>query len=277
MMPRFGLAPLGFLDVPPLEFITLAAAAGFASVNLRTAPAVPGGAAFPMRAGDDLVRACRRRLAETGISLRAIEQVGLGRATDVTSLRPMLEAGAELGASRILCSGDDPDFSLLADRFAELCRLAGQFGMAVDLEFMPFRALKTLTAAAAVVTASGAENGCVCLDALHLFRSGGSVASLGAVDPARLGPLQLCDAPRAAPAADGLAAEARERRQLALAELVAAYPDGRPIDAEIPMPGALDAGARARLIAEAMRTFLGARCAPLRSPGAGASGPGLAD
>ena len=73
MISRFGLAPLGFLDVPPPQLIALAAEAGFASVNLRTAPAVLGGAAFPMRAGDDLVRACRGRLADTGLSLRAIE------------------------------------------------------------------------------------------------------------------------------------------------------------------------------------------------------------
>jgi sugar phosphate isomerase/epimerase len=266
MIPQFGLAPLGFLDLPPPQLIALAAEAGFASVNLRTAPALPGGAAFPMRAGDDLVRACRRRLADTGISVRTIEQVGLGRTTKVASLRHLLEAGAELGASRMLCSGDDPDLSLLADRFAEVCQLAGQFGMAVDLEFMPFRALKTLTDAAAVVAASGAENGWVCLDALHLFRSGGSIASLSAVDPARLGPLQLCDAPGEAPDPKGLAEEARQRRllpgrgELALAELVAAYPDGRPIDAEIPMMGPcgdLDASQRARLIADTMRAFLG--------------------
>ena len=37
MMPAFGLAPLGLLDVPPPHCIALAAAAGFASVNLRTA------------------------------------------------------------------------------------------------------------------------------------------------------------------------------------------------------------------------------------------------
>ena len=266
MIPGFGLAPLGFLDVPPPRLIALAAEAGFASVNLRTAPAVPGGAAFPMRARDDLVRACRRRLAETGISVRAIEQVGLGQTRNGDALGHMLEAGAELGASRLLCSGDDPDLSLLADRFADLCRLAGQYGMAVDLEFMPFRALKTLEDAVAVVAASGAENGWVCLDALHLFRSGGSVASLAAVDPARLGSLQLCDAPGAAPHPDRLAEEARERRllpgrgALPLAALLAAYPEGRPIDAEIPLAGPpfgdLDASARARLIADAMRSCL---------------------
>ena len=101
---------------------------------------------------------------------------------------------------------------------------------------------------------------CIC------FGRVGASRALAPSIPARLGPLQLCDAPRAAPAPNGLAQEARERRllpgrgELALAELFAAYPDGRPIDAEIPMTGAfgeLDAGARARLIADSMRAFLG--------------------
>ena len=265
MIPLFGLAPLGFLEVGPPDLIALAAETGFASVNLRTRPAVPGGAAFPIAPGSELMRACRRRIAATGVRVLAIEQVGLDRTTDVPALRAMLEAGAELGASRVLCSGDEPDLGLLAQRFAELCRLAEEFGMAVDLEFMPFRALKTLEDAVRVVTASGAENGWVCLDALHLFRSGGSVEALGAVDPERLGPLQLCDAPRHPPPPNALAEEARERRllpgrgQLPLAELLKVYPAQRPIDAEIPMTRAfpdLDAADRARLIAAAMRECL---------------------
>jgi sugar phosphate isomerase/epimerase len=265
MIPAFGLAPLGFLEVPPPELIALAAAAGFASVTLRTRPALPGGAAFPMRLGDPLLRACRRRSAETGVGVSAIEQVGLARATDVAQLRGMLEVGAELGARHIVCSGDDPDLSRVADRFAQLCRLAAEFGMEVDLEFMPFRALKTLQQAVAVVVASGAGNGRVCLDALHLIRSGGSISELGAVDPSHLGPLHLCDARAAPPAPAELAEEAREHRllpghgALPLAEIVAAYPEPRPIDAEIPLGQQfpeLDAAQRARLIASAMRAFL---------------------
>jgi sugar phosphate isomerase/epimerase len=182
MIPLFGLAPLGFLEVAPPDLIVLAAEAGFASVNLRTRPAVPGGAAFPIEPGSELSRNCRRRIAATGVRVRA-----------------MLEAGAELGASRVLCSGDEHDAALLAQRFAELCRLAEEFGMAVELEFMPFRALKTLEDAVRVVAASGAANGRVCLDVLHLFRSGGSVEAVCAVDPERLGSLQLCDAPRRPP------------------------------------------------------------------------------
>jgi sugar phosphate isomerase/epimerase len=265
MMPLFGLAPLGFLEVAPPDLIVLAAEAGFASVNLRTRPAVAGGAAFPIEPGSELSRRCRRRIAATGVRVLAIEQVGLDRTTDVSCLRAMLEAGAELGASRVLCSGDEQDAALLAQRFAELCRLAEEFGMAVELEFMPFRALKTLEDAVRVVAASGAANGRVCLDVLHLFRSGGSVAAVCAVDPERLGSLQLCDAPRRPPLPHALAEEAREYRllpgrgELPLAELLKVYPPTRPIDAELPITRAfpnLGAADRARLIAAAMRACL---------------------
>lgn len=271
MIPPFGLAPLGFLEVPPPELIGLAAEAQFASVTLRTRPAVPGGAAFPMRIGDPLLRACRRRSAETGVGVGAIEQVGLERTTEIGALRPMLEVGAELGARRIVCSGDDPDLSWVADRFAQLCLLAAEFGMEVDLEFMPFRALKTLPEAAAVVTASGAGNGRICLDVLHLVRSGGSLAELKAVDPHHLGPLQLSDARAEPPAPAALAEEAREHRllpgqgALPLAEILAAYPKRCPIEAEIPIGRQfpeLDARQRARLIASAMRNLF-ERCQAL--------------
>ena len=265
MMPPFGLAPLGFLEVPPPELIALAAEAHFAFVTLRTRPAVPGGAAFPMRAGDPLARACRRRSAETGVAIGAIEQVGLARGTDVASLREMLEVGAELGATRVVCSGDDPDLALVVDRFAQLCCLAAEFGMEVALEFMPFRAVQTLEQAHHVVTASGAANARVCLDTLHLIRSGGSVSEVRDVPPQQLGLLQLSDAPAEAPAPDGLAEEARERRllpghgALPLADIIAVYPDTRPIEAEVPMAREfpqLDARERARLIAGAMRALL---------------------
>jgi hypothetical protein len=77
--------------------------------------------------------------------------------------------------------------------------------------------------------------------------------------------LHLCDARAEPPAPAELAEEAREHRllpghgALPLAQIVAAYPEPRPIDAEIPLGQQfpeLDAVQRARLIASAMRAFL---------------------
>jgi sugar phosphate isomerase/epimerase len=239
--PAIGLAPLGFLELAPPAFIAIAGEAGFASVGLRTRAAVPGGAEYPLTGDLALMRDTQRLIADTGVCVSSIEQVSLFRDTAVDTLRPMLEAGARIGATRVLCSGDDEDHAVVADRFAELCAAAAEFGLMVDLEFMLFRSVRTLEQARDVVMRSGAENGAIAIDALHLMRSGGSPSSLAGLEPKLVGCVQLCDAPAVAPPADELAFEARERRllpgagELPLKAILQAVGPGRSIDAEVPL------------------------------------------
>ncbi len=237
----FGLAQLGFLEIPPPDLVTLAAEAHFASVAIRTRPAIVGGAAFALHQDPVLLRETRRRVAQTGVRVTSVEQVSLTREIEINSLGPFLDAAAEVGASQVLCSGDVEDLSIVTDLFAALCEAAGQRGLSPCLEFMPFRALKTLGEAVQVIRAAGAANGFICVDALHLFRSGGSLADLRALEPALVGSIQLCDAPLAPPSVDQLAQEARERRLLPgagglpLEAILAILPGDLPLDAEVPL------------------------------------------
>src|SRR3954466_16331814 len=105
-VPAIGLAPLGFLELAPPNFVAIAAEAGFASVGLRTRAAVPGGAEYPLAGDPALMRDTLRLLAETGVRGARIEQVSLFRDTVVDTLRPMLEAGARIVATRVLYSRD---------------------------------------------------------------------------------------------------------------------------------------------------------------------------
>jgi sugar phosphate isomerase/epimerase len=272
---QFGVAPLGFLELGPPALIEVASGAGFASVALRTRAAVPGGPEHRLRLGGDLLRETRRSIEQTGVAVLQVEQIGLGRDTEVASCREMLEAAAEIGATRVMCSGDDDDVGLVTDRFAALCELARGYGLSVDIEFMPFRALKTYEAASAVVSGAGQSNGFIALDALHLFRSGGDVETLARADPQQIGILQLCDAPLSPPAPQFLAEEAREKRllpgrgELPLLDILRRVPPGCPITAEVPLASQfpdLAPEARAALIADAMRALLSRAAAP-RGPG----------
>jgi len=80
----------------------------------------------------------RRRLAANGVKVLEVEVVALSGATRVAEYRPMLETGASIGASRLTVVGDSADFAAVADRLAEMAELALPYGIAVDLEFMPF-------------------------------------------------------------------------------------------------------------------------------------------
>lgn len=263
--PPIALAPLGFLELSPPELISIAAEAGFGSVAIRACAATPGGVAYPLEPGSAALCEVRARMQDTGTGLIQLEMVSLEKATVPADYEAMLAGGAELGCRRVVASGNDPDLALVADRLDELCEHAARYEMVVDLEFMPFRALMTLSQADALVTRAGADNARIMIDTLHLFRSGGSVELLRGIYPQRLGVVQICDAPRRAPPPDRLADEAREARlvpgegELPLVEVMRVLPADIVIAAECPIQRQypdFPPAERAALIYQASRRFL---------------------
>jgi sugar phosphate isomerase/epimerase len=259
-----SLAHLSELDVPPLELVELAARAGFASIGLRTSPSSPGGTVYPLQTEGEQAE-MRRRLAANGVSVLEVEMVPLSGAMRVADYKPMLETGAAIGASRLTVGGDSADFAAVADRLAEMAELALPYGIAVDLEFMPFRPVQTFAHAVDVLERANHPNAHILIDALHVFRSGSPLDEIARADPAMLGPVQLCDAPAAAPPAAELVIEARTRRllpgagELALSALIDALPGDIQFGVEVPLAGQrpdLDPGERLALLVSATREFL---------------------
>jgi sugar phosphate isomerase/epimerase len=113
-----------------------------------------------------------------------------------------------------------------AESFAALCSRAGEHGLLVQLEFLPWSKIPDLEAAWSVVQMSGAPNGGLAVDAWHYFRSGSATrGALRGVPGDRIVGIQLCDAP-AVTEADPLHATLHERLlpgqgELDLAGLVA--------------------------------------------------------
>ena len=261
-----SIAHLSLLDVAPPDLVDLAARAGLASVGVRVTAAAPGGIEYPLTDAAAL-RDMRQRMAATGVSVLYVELVSFHRGMRAADHRRMLETGAALGATRITASGDD-EFPIVAERMAEFCDLARDYGMAVDLEFMPFRKAQSLAHAIEIVTAVNRPNAFILVDALHFFRSGSNLADLSRADPKLLGTFQICDAPREAPAADALATEARSRRLLPgtgglpLWPLIDALPADIPFGVELPIASQyphLDAVQQAQLMVSSTRAFLRSR------------------
>ena len=264
-----SFAHLGALELAPPALIDMLAASGFASTSLRMRPAAHGGVEYPLTDANERDET-RRRIAATGVGILYVEIALLRRDLAVHEMRPLLEIGAELGARRVLAVGDDPDFVVVAERLAELCALAKPLNLAIDLEFMPFKPVKSLDDAMRVLElAHRPANGFILLDALHFFRSNSRIVHLRALDPKLIGTFQICDAPATAPTTiEGLIFEAREQRllpgqgRLDLDALMNAMPKGLEIGVEVPLahdhPG-LTALERAKLSMAVTRAFLAGR------------------
>ena len=265
-----SIAHLSALDTPPLDYIEFAARAGFASIGLRTNPAALGGIAYSLAAAAEQAE-LRRRIEATGVSVMYIELIGLAETTRAADYRPMLEVGAAIGASRLGVGGDSANLAVVAERMAEICDLAREYSIAVDIEFMPFRPVKTFADALQVVRMADRPNAHIMVDALHVFRSNSSLDDIRRADRKFLGTFQICDAPRDPPPADQLATEARTRRLLPghgglpLWELIDALPADIPVGVELPIASQfpqLDAQARMQLMARSSREFYASRRKP---------------
>lgn len=256
--PPLGIGHLTFLDLPPLDFAALAARCGYAAVSLRLYPAAPGTPVYSIPAGSAEMRAMRALLANEGMAVYDVEVVGVDKAFDPESLKPVFATAAELGAKRLNICGDDPDQARLAARIARLCEMASEVDMGVDIEFMKWRPVDSLTQTVALIEASGMTNAGVLIDALHLARCGGTPDDVAALPQTLVRSAQLCDAPARAPATtDAIIVEARSNRLLPghgglpLNALIEALPDDVVYSVELPMTGKADPERRARAIFEA--------------------------
>jgi sugar phosphate isomerase/epimerase len=237
------LAQLSLIQLPPPELIRVAADAGFDAVLARL-QRTSDGRGHDVLGDPALIDATKRAVTQTGVRIWDTEVIRLRPDSDLAAFEPLLAVSAELGASYVLTTVEDELHPRAVETFARLCRRAATYGLTCALEFMVFSKVRTLADAVATVTAA-ADNAVVLIDALHLFRSGGSVpqvAAAVAAAPQLFRYVQLCDALDDRPARDDRAArqEAAYARlvpgtgALPLAELLRTLPPDCAVSVEAP-------------------------------------------
>lgn len=263
-MPLLSLAHFTVIDADPLLLIDVGAAAGFDAVGLRIV-APPGAAPIVPVVGDALMqRAIKARLAATGMKIWDTEAIWLLPETEISSLEPVLDTSAELGATHLIVCGNDPDRTRTLDDLARLCEASHRRGLRVMLEFLPYTEIRSLAETHAVLEQIRPANAGILVDAVHLSRSGGSPADLASYDPALFGLVHLCDVPAEPPPFEGLRAEARGGRLfpgeggLWLEQFVRAFPADTVFAVEAPTHrhATLPPVERARKAADASRALL---------------------
>jgi sugar phosphate isomerase/epimerase len=241
---RLGIEMLTLLGMNPVDHVRLAGRLGCCSIStglMRLPLAMFGHAEIhaPWSLVDDaaLRTELKAALADTGVSIGLGEGFRVAPGMDVADAARHLDLFAGLGAERINAIGTEPDQARMIDQFGLLADMVAARGMVFMVEFAPPHVLACAADALAVADALGHDRCGMMLDAMHFFRSGGTVDEIASL-PVRYA--QLCDAPLVAP--DGLSYmdEAMFGRavpgegEFPLAEWIAALPADCVIGLEVP-------------------------------------------
>lgn len=261
-MLRLSLDHLTVTDTTPVQLAQTAHAAGCAGMCLFLHPM----AELPLMPhfdilGDRAARAeVRAMMDDLGVVLDLAYPFSLGGRTDLAAFAPAMECAAALGARLLNVLVYDRDAARRTDMFGRFCDMAAQFGHRVAVEFYPRTQVPSLAAALELVgqvLRPGAVG--VNVDLLHLMRSGGTIAELGAARDHVLY-AQVADGPLVPP--DDLDREASSERMLCgqgefdVTGFLRALPPGCPVSVEIPRDhavGVVTREERARLAVESVR------------------------
>jgi sugar phosphate isomerase/epimerase len=246
MTRKIGLAALTVLELSPQDQVSLAAQTGYDFVGLRLIPV----AGQPHQHKVD-VALIEKRLADTGMKVFDVEVFRLDAQTEVADYEPTLAIAARLRASDLLVHGADPERSRLADNWGRLCDLADRYGLAANMEPMPWVEISTIAKANRILELAPRENAAVLPDAIHFFREANHFEDLAATQTRYL---QFCDARAERPKSmEEIRRQAREDRLmpgeggLDLPGLLAALPRDLPLCLEIPYARPMPPLERARL------------------------------
>ena len=240
--PWAGRLSLGWLTLSgatPLEQIGAAASAGFSDVGLK----------FVRRPGDTepalsekpwLFADIASSLRDNRVALLNMGSIWLDGRPPLDWCKGALEAGSTLGARFVIAVVSDPERRRAIDHFTSLCEQCRKLGMHVVIEFFANSAVRTIEEAHRFVTASAQDNAGILVDALHLYRSGGSAGSLRRIPTQQISFVQICDAPVRPPLPARLSYEERLDRldagagSLPLLDFAESLPAAIPIEVEVP-------------------------------------------
>ena len=264
----FSLAHLTMLSVPPPQLVEIAARAGYQFVSLRPIPVgAPNEPLYPFGTDVDLRARTKAALTSTGVGLLDIEVARIVKEVTPRDYLPALEAAAELGGRHVLSSAWCEDQPYIRDFFSELCELAGNFDLTVDLEFVTWSGVKSLREAVDIVRESGRANAGIVIDTLHFDRCHADPRALSSLPGEWFHFAQINDAPiRFSGERDELIRIGRAGRLylgeggIDIASILSKLPS-IPLSIEIPNPeklATLGAEQYARLCIETARSYLAA-------------------
>ncbi len=200
MAHKYSLAQLTVLGWAPPEMIYNAKTLGYDCVGIRSITmGVKGEHDYDISKNKELFDLTRRAIDETGVTINDIELAKIADGVDVRNYEGPFEAAARLGVKNVISSiwTDRTDFYL--DQFETLCDLAAQYGITVNLEFVTWASVRTLSQAREVLRLVDRKNAGIMVDTLHLYRSRVDPAELDDCPKGLFHMVHICDGPKDIP------------------------------------------------------------------------------
>ncbi len=247
---RLGIELLSAFGLPPVDFIHLAADLGCQciSAGLVSLGYNPNGYPdFSLREDRAMRRATIAAMRDRDVAISLGEGCIIRAGGDVRDMAADMDIMAELGVERLNTTSMDPDLARTLDQLAIFAEMAAARDMVSTLELCPVLTIRDLAMAADAVRHVGRADFTLLLDTMHLGRSGATGADVAALDPAMIGYVQLCDAPRAPTEPNYLKEATFERMvpgegDMPLRDYLAAIPAGVSISLEVPQRSLAEAG-----------------------------------
>ena len=200
MQPQFSLAQLTVLKTSPAEISRIAADCGYDYVSMRQIyMGLPEEPDFDLSKNKKLMAETKAVFADTGIELLDIELARIFDGMDVKKYEPAMTTAVELGGKHVLSSIWTLDREYAVERFSELCDLAAQYGLTVELEYVPIAGVRTLSGAVDVLRKVNRPNAGLMIDIHHFHRAQDDPAELAKLPKEWFRFAHLCDAPEEIP------------------------------------------------------------------------------
>lgn len=200
MAHKFSLAHLTVLGWNPPEMIRNAAAIGYDYVSVRTINmGLSGESDYDISKNKKLFNSVKEAMDETGVRIYDIELARVADGVDVRRYEGPFEAAARLGAKGMISSIWTDNKPLYMEQFAELCDLAAQYGLQVNLEFPTWACVWDLAGVREVLDTVKKDNAGIMVDTLHVYRSRVSMEELAQIPKKLLNLAHICDGPAEIP------------------------------------------------------------------------------
>jgi sugar phosphate isomerase/epimerase len=194
MKQEFSLAQLTVLHASPSELAKIAAETGYDFFSMRQIyMGLPEEPDFDLSKNKILLTETKAVMANTGVRLLDIELARIVSELDPAKYEPAFATAADLGGRSVISSIWTENKDLYLSRFAKVCDLAAQYGLTVELEYVPVAAVKNLAGVVDVLNQVNRQNAGILVDIHHFQRAGDNPEDLARLPRKWFRMVHLCD------------------------------------------------------------------------------------